>query len=169
MRTQLHVDRSSSFAIVVLGFGQEVSSLAWQWPEGYVEPQLYLWGHRIDVLHGECSPYEPLLRVREALEPDIRRFVTEPDIMLVAAGEMVVSIEAKFGFGNPLAHGSADKAGEKPTSRTGLLAHYLGARTSDVTKHIVRPEHTGANLHSQLFRNIIFAAEMAGDTSRGMS
>ena len=47
--------------------------------------------------------YEPLKRVRRALEPKIRAFFTEPDIMLVVEGEMLVCIEAKFGSGNPLA------------------------------------------------------------------
>lgn len=40
------------------------------------EPQLYLWGRRIDAKHGEHPPYEPLLRVRMALEPDIQLQVT---------------------------------------------------------------------------------------------
>src|SRR5438132_6646675 len=84
------------------------------------EPNLYLWGCRIDTEHGEYAPYEPLLRVRNTLEPDIHTFVTEPDIMLVAEGEMVISIEAKFGSGNPLAYDREAKEGEKPTSQAGL-------------------------------------------------
>lgn len=127
------------------------------------EPHLYLWGRRIDVRHGEHALYEPLLRVRNALEPDIHTFVTEPDIVLVAEGEMVISIEAKFGSGNPLAYDGTTKKGKKPTSRAGLLARYLGAKTSDLTKHFVLPDHMGTRLHSQLFRNIVFASEMAGE------
>jgi hypothetical protein len=101
--------------------------------------------------------------VRKSLEPDIHTFVTEPDIMLVAEGEMVISVEAKFGSGNPLAYDHEAKEGEKPMSRAGLLARYLGANTSDLTKHIVRPDQMGASLHSQLFRNIVFASEMASE------
>ena len=127
------------------------------------EPHLYLWGRRIDDPDGQYSTYEPLRRARAALEADIHTFVTEPDIMLVADGEIVISIEAKFGSGNPLSHDGEAKEGEKPTSRAGLLARYLGERTSERTKHIVRPDHMGASLHSQLFRNIVFASEMAGE------
>jgi hypothetical protein len=128
------------------------------------EPHLYLWGHHVDDPTGEYKLYEPLGRVRGVLEPDIHSFVTEPDIMLVAAGEMLICIEAKFGSGNPLAHDGAIKDGEKPTSRAGLLARYLGERTSQRTKDIVRTEHIGPTPRSQLLRNIVFAAEMAGET-----
>jgi hypothetical protein len=125
------------------------------------EPSLYLWGERVDVKHGERTIYEPLLRVRKSLEDGIEHFLTEPDIILVAEGEMVISIEAKFGSGNPLAYDSATQAGKRPTSRADLLARYLGDKTSALTKHIVRPEYMGSILHSQLFRNIVFASEMA--------
>jgi hypothetical protein len=130
----------------------------------HAEPRLYLWGHRIDDPDGEHRLHEPLRRVRGELEPDIHTFVTEPDIMLVAEGEMVICIEAKFGSGNPLAHDSKPKDGEKPTSRAGLLARYLGDRTSERTKRIVQADRTGPAPRSQLLRNIVFASEMAGDT-----
>jgi hypothetical protein len=127
------------------------------------EPWLYLWGKRIDVKGGERGTYEALQRVRADLERGINRFGTEPDIMLIAKGEMVISIEAKFGSANPLAYERSTKDGEKPTSRGGLLARYLGAATTARTKHIVRPDYMGPSLHSQLFRNIVFASEMAGE------
>jgi hypothetical protein len=98
------------------------------------------------------------------LEPKIRTFVTEPDIMLVAQQELVVCIEAKFGSGNPLAHASAVKKGQKPTSRDELLKSYLGDQTSRRTKEIVGSEKIGPTIRSQLFRNIVFASEMAGRT-----
>jgi hypothetical protein len=75
------------------------------------EPELYLWGQRIDVKGRERGMYEPLRRVRAALESGIARFGTEPDIMLVVKGEMVICIEAKFGSGNPLAYA---KRGRNP-------------------------------------------------------
>jgi hypothetical protein len=128
-------------------------------------PHLYLWGHRIDDdPNGDHEIYEPLSRVRAKLEPDIHRFVTEPDIMLVAERELVVCIEAKFGAGNPLTYDSAPKEGEKPTSRVGLINRYLGNRTSDRTRRIVCPEKIGAAPRSQLLRNIVFASEMAEKT-----
>jgi hypothetical protein len=128
------------------------------------EPQLYLWGHRIDDSDGEHKLYEPLRRVRGLLEPDIHTFVTEPDIMLVADGEMVICIEAKFGSANPLAHDGNPREGEKPTSRAGLLARYLGDRTSERTRGIVLAERVGPAPRSQLLRNVVFASEMAGET-----
>lgn len=128
------------------------------------EPQLYLWGRRIDLRHDDYAPYKALRRVHDALEPDIHRFVTEPDIMLVADREMLICIEAKFGSGNPLAHDSTPKEGAKPTSRAGLLTRYLGDWTSERTKEIVRHEHIGSRPRSQLLRNIVFASEMAGET-----
>ena len=58
-------------------------------------PDLYLWGRRIDSPSGIPKLYEPLRRVRTKLEGGIRAFHTEPDIMLVAEGELLVCIEAK--------------------------------------------------------------------------
>jgi len=84
--------------------------------------------------------------------------------MLVAEQELVVCIEAKFGSGNPLAYDSAPKKGEKPTSRKGLLDRYLGERTSDRTRSIVRADKIGAAPRSQLLRNVVFASEMAEKT-----
>lgn len=127
------------------------------------EPDLYLWGWRISTDGSEPFAYAPLKRVRATLESDIRPFVTEPDIILVIEGEMVICIEAKFTSGNPLAHNSKPKPGEKPTTRDGLMTRYLGAQTSGPTKHAVAAVPVGARLHSQLFRNVVFASEMAGE------
>ena len=132
-------------------------------------PDLYLWGVSID---NPDKIYEPLRRVRAKLEPDSRKFVTEPDtrtfvtepdIMLVAEGELAVCIEAKFGSGNTLADDSEPK-GKKKISRKELLHRYLGESTSELTRGIVCAEKIGPVLHSQLFRNIVFASEMAEKT-----
>jgi len=130
-------------------------------------PQLYLWGFRIDDPDRKHELYEPLRRVRANLEPCApRRSVTEPDIMLVAKGELVVCIEAKFGSGNTLADDSEPEEGKKKKkiSRKELLDRCLGERTSERTRRIVCAEKIGPVLHSQLFRNIVFASEMAGET-----
>jgi hypothetical protein len=127
-------------------------------------PRLYLWGRLIDDPDGHHELYEPLVRVRAKLEPDIRPFVTEPDIMLVAEGELVVCIEAKFGSGNPLAREIAAKEGEKPSSRAGLLERYVANRASDGPKGIVCLEKIGPAPRSQLLRNVVFASEMAEKT-----
>lgn len=127
------------------------------------EPNLYLWGKRIDVEGGQRGTYPPLQEVRQKLEGGISRFGTEPDIMLVVEGEILVCIEAKFGSGNPLAYESKikTKVGEKPTSRADLLTRYLGASKRERTRSMIRLERMSPRLHSQLFRNIIFASEMA--------
>jgi hypothetical protein len=130
------------------------------------EPHLYLWGHRIDDANGKHGLHEGLRELRKRLEPDIHPFVTEPDIMLVADGEMLICIEAKFGSGNPLAHDSNPKDGEKPTSRDGLLARYLGDGTSDRTRRRILQDGIGPTPRTQLFRNVVFASEMAGDMSK---
>jgi hypothetical protein len=128
------------------------------------EPDLYLWGQRIDLSSAVRGVYAPLIQVRDCLETTIRGFRTEPDIMLVAQGEMIVCIEAKFGSGNTLAHGISeeDKDQQKPTSRQGLLTRYLGGNTSQQTRTMIQQDKIGSVFHSQLFRNIVFAAEMAG-------
>lgn len=98
--------------------------------------------------------------MRAALESGIARFGTEPDVMLVVKGEMVICIEAKFGSGNPLAYDGDEREGEKPASRAGLLEKYLGASTTVRTKTAMRPANMAPRLHSQLFRNVVFASEM---------
>jgi hypothetical protein len=125
------------------------------------EPELYLWGQPIDAKPSERVIYEPLRRVRAALESGIARFGTEPDIMLVVKGEMVICIEAKFGSGNPLAYDAEVKEGEKPTSRTDLFEQYRGKSRKASTKAAIHSESMAPALHSQLFRNIVFASEMA--------
>jgi hypothetical protein len=79
--------------------------------------------------------------------------------MLVVKGEMVICIEAKFGSGNPVTYDGEVKNGEKPTSRAGLLARYLGRSTKAQAR--IRPDFMTPTLHSQLFRNVVFASEMA--------
>jgi hypothetical protein len=125
------------------------------------EPTLYLWGNRIDPVGGEFGIYPPLKKAREYLEAGINGFGTEPDIMLVVKDEIVICIEAKFGSGNPLAHEGQVMVGEKPMSRAGLLARYLIAAEKTRRQGTIRPDQIGYRLHSQLFRNIVFASEMA--------
>jgi hypothetical protein len=124
------------------------------------EPDLYLWGTRADVGGREPNGYGPLHTVRAALERDVRRYRTEPDVILVLGGRLVVCVEAKFGSGNPLAHDAAREPGSKPHDRDGLLDRYLlpaSARTRDAIDAAV----IGPRFHSQLFRNVVFASEMA--------
>lgn len=125
------------------------------------EPDLYLWGKRIDIRGRERGRFEPLWNVRQLLEKGIHTFNTEPDIMLVVEGEILICIEAKFGSGNSLAHDGKVKEGEKPTSRSALIARYLGNSTKASTRASIRSARMVPKLHSQLFRNLVFASEMA--------
>jgi hypothetical protein len=127
------------------------------------EPDLYLWGKRIDIHGPERGTFEPLARVRRLLETSIRNFNTEPDIMLVVEGEIVICIEAKFRSGNSLAHDSKATEGEKPTSRAGLVERYLGKSEKASTKGAIQSGSISRRLHSQLFRNIVFASEMSSE------
>lgn len=124
------------------------------------EPDLYLWGFRIIDRADPPLAFAPLDAVRGHLEQGIRKFVTEPDIMLVIPGELLVCIEAKFGSANPLARPGKNAAGEKPKDIYGLVARYLPADAKTARSAIDRAEVKDP-LHSQLFRNIVFAAEMA--------
>jgi hypothetical protein len=124
------------------------------------EPSLYLWGELIDLKQCKRERFQPLDMVRNRIEHDIKRFKTEPDIMLVIHGQLIICVEAKFSSGNPLSHEGEVKDGQKPTDRTGLLWRYLDQATVE-TKRIIDGNGIGEIFHSQLFRNVVFASEMA--------
>jgi len=126
------------------------------------EPDLYLWGKLVDVTgtRNETELFQPLRDVRDLLEQGIRKFNTEPDVMLVLDGQLVICVEAKFTSGNTLAHEEEVEVGDKPKDRNGLLERYFD-EAPEGTKRAIKRDKIGANLHSQLFRNIIFASAMA--------
>jgi len=124
------------------------------------EPELYLWGTRIDVHGSERGHFQSLYEVRDQLEKGIRKFLTEPDIMLVVPGRVVILVEAKFRSGNTLAHDGKTGVEEKPQDRLGLIRRYL-IPAGQATREAVRADEMGSRLHSQLFRNLIFASEMS--------
>ena len=82
---------------------------------------LYLWGGRIDLEHNKFVAYKPLIDCREHLEHDIKRFATEPDIMLVVPKKIVVCIEAKFSSKNTVAEDKEAEAGNKPKKIDALV------------------------------------------------
>ena len=82
--------------------------------------------------------------------------------MLVAEGELLVCVEAKFGSGNPLAHAGSVADGEKPIEREQLLRRYFD-KAGDRTRRVILRDATSVRFHSQLFRNLVFASEMALD------
>lgn len=123
-------------------------------------PELYLWGSRIDLATGTFKEYQPLLAARQHFEKDIRPFLTEPDIMLIT-DQVVMCIEAKLTSGNPLAvKGAKTEPGAKPKTREGIVQRYFDT-WSEAKRYIDRERLMENELHSQLFRNIIFAAWMA--------
>jgi hypothetical protein len=125
------------------------------------DPELYMWGSRIATKGGDRGVFSPLLEVRKLLEPKIHKFPTEPDIMLVVPGRAVVCIEAKFTSGNPVSSDTPAKDGEKPKDIRGLINRYLEANPILRGTGIIETGRIGASVHSQLFRNVVFAASMA--------
>ena len=125
------------------------------------EVGLYLWGGKIDLKHNKFLPYKPLLDVRRHLEHDIKRFATEPDIMLVVPGKVVICIEAKFGSKNPIAKEKEEVEGEKPKSCKKLIERYCEKNRIVDTDKIFDFSKMPKLFYEQLFRNIVFAASMA--------
>lgn len=117
---------------------------------------LFLWGIRIDFDSQTPELWPRLKEFRQCLEPDIKSFPTEPDIMLLGPTHLVC-IEAKFCSGNPLAVEAEVEPGEKPTSRQGLMDRYLRGNRLWRTPAI-KPEDLGQVIHSQLLRNLVFAS-----------
>lgn len=125
------------------------------------QPDLYLWGRKVDLAGNTYVPYQPLDRVRHQLERDIRRFPTRPDIMLVIPKKLVVCIGAKFGGKNPVADNAKYGPGEKPRKVSELIKRYYLNNIyleSDPIFDVTKPPEP---FYEQLFRNIVFAASMA--------
>jgi hypothetical protein len=125
------------------------------------EPQLYLWGSRIDLAGDTCDLFAPLLEVRGLLEHDIKRFLTEPDVMLVVPNTLIVCIEAKFGSGNSLANDTTVAEGEKPKNVRDLVRRYVDGNALLREARCIKQARLAAPLHSQILRNIVFASSMA--------
>ena len=124
--------------------------------------ELYLWGSKIDLQSGKSIPYSHLEKVREHLEKNIKRFKTEPDIMLVVPKKLVICIEAKFGSKNPIAVDKEEKEEEKPKRMDRLIKRYYNGnkliKGCDIFDFPPKPKFL---FYEQLFRNIVFAASMA--------
>ncbi len=127
------------------------------------EPELYLWG--LSVRLGDSSKpalFPQLKCARKAFEEDVRRFKTEPDIMLYVPGQLLVLMEAKFTSGNTVASDNMydDRPGEKPRSRKGIIERYTPGKLPHGT--LLAPPSSGA-FYSQLYRNLVFAIYMANE------
>jgi len=124
--------------------------------------QLYLWGLPIALDGAQSdSQFGPLINARSKFEAGIRRFHTEPDIIVHLPGELLILCEAKFTSGNTVAKAGASEVsrGEKPRTMSGIAERY---HTPDVTCATSRFASTGAPaFYSQLYRNMVFASYMS--------
>lgn len=121
-------------------------------------PKLYLWGLRIDLKDREpCRTFDELLSSRRVFEPDIRRYLTEPDIMLYYPEKVLLLCEVKFTSPNKVADGAKAKGGEKPNDIDGTLNRYLPSAIPGV----VNQRGVSQPFYTQLYRNLFFAAHMA--------
>jgi hypothetical protein len=125
------------------------------------EVELYLWGNKVDLGHAGVAPYEYLKDVRHALESDVGKFKTEPDIMLIVPKKILICIEAKFGSKNPIAKEVDNASGQKPKSVMGLQARYCGKNSIINSEKIFDFSKCPERFPEQIFRNIVFAASMS--------
>jgi hypothetical protein len=138
------------------------------------DPELYMWGLKVR-LDDSCGPtlFPALSCARDIFEKGIKKFLTEPDIMLYVPGQCLLLVEAKFTQGNTIASTSPihDVAGEKPKSREGTLRRYSPAALPRGA--LIAPSHINDRaqesidktsqtpFYSQLYRNLVFAIYMA--------
>ncbi|MGO9863709.1 MAG: hypothetical protein ACLPLR_08875 [Terriglobales bacterium] len=124
-----------------------------------VEPELYLWGNRINA---DCSRWPNLCKVRAELENGLG-LPTEPDIMLRTPGQAIVLIEAKFGSSNSVLAGKKGRFG----SVTEFLNRYRckdgGADPLNRKWISVQP---AKEILEQLCRNAVFAHWLASECEK---
>lgn len=125
------------------------------------EPDLYLWGHKIDPNTDETEFFKPLTAAIEFYESDVAKFKTEPDIMLHIPNELLILIEAKFTSGNKLSKEIDNKEGEKPNSVIGTINKYMPRKNMA----IFNLDDLPVEIYTQLYRNLIFANEMSDTES----
>jgi hypothetical protein len=90
------------------------------------EPELYLWGLRVSLHDPQPpNPFGAICEARGVFEKDIKKFFTEPDVLMYAPKRYLILVEAKFRSGNPIADSSKnDVPGKSPTTREGILKRY---------------------------------------------
>lgn len=120
--------------------------------------KLFLWGLGVDFAGNKAKPWECLKELRKRLEDGIKRFLTEPDIMLLGPNQLVL-IEAKFTSGNIVCLDGKDAVGEKPKSRDGLIKRYI--EKNALWQPVLCRQDVREKVHSQLLRMIVFASTMA--------
>ena len=134
------------------GLAEAFEKLTGTMPTG--EPELYLWGNRIDA---EFDPWEKLTEVRKKLENGVK-IPTEPDIILRVPGQAIVLIEAKFGSSNPTLASKKSRFG----SVTKFLNDYRCKESAaDPLNRKWILEQKDGQILEQLSRNAIFAHWLA--------
>ncbi len=139
------------------GLAQAYESITGQQSER--EPELYLWGNRIDT----AAPrfWTALKRVQRTLERQ-KRIPTEPDIILRVPGEAIVLIEAKFGSPNSLF--------EKKQKRVRPVSRYLdqyGPKSGSLDplqREWIYAQDIG--ILEQLCRNVMYTHHLAEPPER---
>ena len=109
---------------------------------------------------GRFSAYQPLEEVRDRLEGDLL-VQTEPDIMLVVPGKVLICIEAKFGSKNPIATEGDENADKKQKKTTTLVERYCSKNKMVDVDAMFDLTKMPRRFYEQLFRNLVFAASMA--------
>jgi hypothetical protein len=123
------------------------------------EPELYLWGNRIDA---EFNPWTNLHAVRAKLEAGVP-IPTEPDIILRVPGQAIVLIEAKFGSSNP---NLASKRGRFGPVINFLERYRCKEGAADPLNRKWISEQDDRQILEQLCRNAIFAQWLASEGER---
>jgi hypothetical protein len=123
------------------------------------EPQLYLWGQRIDISKDkEPEVFSPLLFAREVFEPDISQYLTEPDLIMLIPRKILVVIEIKFTSGNSIAQNVTVDEDDVPESKDDILKRY---KTLFLPRRVIKSIKTDDIFYDQLYRNLIFTIYMA--------
>lgn len=118
------------------------------------EPELYLWGIRIERNSVSQQPEAGLVAARMRFESrlPVTRPLTEPDIMLYQPGEFLVLIEAKFTSANGVyVRGPRKKAGDLTWDE--LLSIYHGPELRLLDYELARGRdrvayHSGGTSHT---------------------
>lgn len=124
------------------------------------EPELYLWGLRIELKNIKENPQQlaQLKLARKVFEPDIRRYLTEPDVVLLLPGKLLLVTEVKLSSGNPVAIDLEVESGDKPRRKSEILARYS---PTHLPAGVLRTNNPGDPFYTQLYRNLVFAIHMA--------
>ena len=120
------------------------------------EPELYLWGNRINAQYGK---WQELQRVRDAIETHLS-IPTEPDIILRVPGKLIALIEAKFGSPN----GTLARKEARFGSVTTYLNRYAPKNgCPDPLERRWIEQQEGKAILEQLCRNVVFSQWLAAE------